>query len=130
MPAVDLEIRAAEQLMHHTTSLSPFFVLSCHCALSVAHKIARDGHVRSLVGNLPSPGHEIRDDGVRVKHNPCLGFSPYGIQEASCGTFRSGRVLMFDRFETHPRIERKASSVASFPRLVGMADLFLPPEYF
>ena len=56
--------------------------------------------------------------------------SPYGIHEASCGTFRLGRLLMFDRFETHPRIERKASSVASFPRLVGIADLFLPTDHF
>ena len=56
---VDLEIRAAKQLMHHTASLSPLFFLSYHCAFSVAHKIAGDGHMRSLVGNLPSLGYDF-----------------------------------------------------------------------
>jgi hypothetical protein len=71
--SVDLKIRAAEQLMHHTASLSPSFFLPYDCALSIAHKITRDGHLGSLVGNLPSLGNELRDDAVRVEHNPTLG---------------------------------------------------------
>lgn len=72
-PGVDLEVRAAEQLMHHTTSLSPFLLLSYHGALPVANQITRNGHMRSLVGYLPALCYEFRDDSVRVKHNPRLG---------------------------------------------------------
>lgn len=70
---VDLEIRAAEQLVHYTAALSPFFFPSDHSALSVAHQITRDGHKGSLVGDLPSLGDDFRDGAVRVEHNPCLG---------------------------------------------------------
>ena len=70
--SVDLEIRAIEQLMHHTASLSPFFFLLYDCALVIAHKITRDGHLRSLVGNFLTLGYELRDDAVRVEHNSSL----------------------------------------------------------
>ena len=108
---VDPEVRAAEQLMHHTSSLSPLLFLLYHCALSVAHKITRDGHIGSLVGNFRSLGYGFQDDAVRVEHNPRLGSHvqrhhfTVRYQGGQLPNFSSRRIFLLDKFKTHPFIE-------------------------